>query len=179
MGALPPSCRPKVDALLATIHAPGLVGLVGGDANAEMFVNRKNEDKCALIVSMRIYNRQSHFKACCFKLPCLQAPAIGMRASACPGAAWPQEAGGLRGAKFDIADCYWNICLALDLAGAIQVAAGNRTYALPPPTNITPLGLCTPWLYTYRQTWTWQGLSWSNTLMMCCLWGLIVCKSPR
>ena len=127
VGALPPSRCPKV-ALLQTVHGQGLVDLVDGAANAEVFVKWKNERKCALIVNMCMYNRRCRFKARRFKLPSLEALAVLVRT--CAGASGPCHEDGLWGAKRDIANCYWSVCLPPDLAGAIQVAAGNRTYAL-------------------------------------------------
>ena len=86
VGALPPSRCPKVAALLSTLHAHGLVDLVDGPANAEVFVKWKNERKCALIINMRIYNRRCRFKVRCFKLPSLEALATVVWAClGCPG----------------------------------------------------------------------------------------------
>ena len=128
VGALPPSGCPKVAALLQTLHGQGLVDLVDGAANAEVFAKWKNERKCAVIVNIRMYNHRSCFKARRFKLPSLEALAVLMRT--CAGASGPCHEGGLWGAKVDIANCYWSVCLPPDLAGAIRVAAGNRTYTL-------------------------------------------------
>ena len=77
---------------------------------------------------MRMYNRRCRVKARGFKLPSLEALAVLMRT--CAGANGPCHEDGLRGAKLDIANCYWSVCLPPDVVGAIWVAAGNCTYAL-------------------------------------------------
>ena len=130
VGALPPSQCPKVAALLATLHDHGLVDLVDGIANAEVFVKWKNERKCALIVNMRMYNRRCRFKARRFKLPSLEALAVLMRACTDAG----KHAGGLWEAKLDIATYYWIVCLLPDVAGAL--------FASPPATAPTPCSGC-------------------------------------
>ena len=76
---LPPSRCPRVAALLSTLASQGLVSVVGGDANAEVFVKWKSERKCALIVNMKMFNRGCKYKARPFKLPSLEGLAILLR----------------------------------------------------------------------------------------------------
>ena len=59
---LPPSRCPRVAALLSTLASQGLVSVVGGDANAEVFVKWKSERKCALIVNMKMFNKGCRYK---------------------------------------------------------------------------------------------------------------------
>ena len=102
--ALPPSRCPKVAAMLQTLHGQGLVNLVDGVANAEIFVKWTNERKCALIVNMRMYNRRCCFKARRFEPPSLEALAVLMRT--CAGVGGPCHEDELWGAKLHIARCY-------------------------------------------------------------------------
>ena len=74
----PPRC-PRVAALLSTLVSQGLVSVVGGDANTEVFVKWKSERKCALIVNMKMFNQGCKYKARPFKLPSLEGLAILLR----------------------------------------------------------------------------------------------------
>ena len=76
---LPPSRCPRVAALLSTLASQGLVSVVGGDANAEVFVKWKSERKCALIVNMKMFNKGCKYKARPFKLPSLEGLAVLLR----------------------------------------------------------------------------------------------------
>ena len=104
---LPPSCCPRVAALLSTLASQGLVSVVGGDANAEVFVKWKSERKCALIVNMKMFNRGCKYKARPFKLPSLEGLAILLRDLG--GRVGGAGGGGLWGTKLDIANCYWSV----------------------------------------------------------------------
>ena len=73
------------------LHGQGLVHLVDGAVNAEVFVKWKNERKCALIINMRMYNRRCRFKAGRFKFPSLEALAVLM--GTCTGASGPFHGG--------------------------------------------------------------------------------------
>ena len=73
---LPPSRCPPVAALLSRLASQGLVNVVVGDANAEVFVKWKSERKCALIVNMEMFNRGCKYKARPFKLPSLEGLAV-------------------------------------------------------------------------------------------------------
>ena len=75
---LPPSRCPRVAALPSTLASQGLVSVVGGDANAEVFVKWKSERKCALIVNMKMFNRGCKYKARPFKLPSLEGLAVSL-----------------------------------------------------------------------------------------------------
>ena len=75
----PPSRCPRVAALLSTLASQGLVSVVGGDANAEVFVKWKSERKCALIVNMKMFNKGCKYKARPFKLPSLEGLAVLLR----------------------------------------------------------------------------------------------------
>ena len=104
---LPPSRCPRVAALLSTLASQGLVSVVGGDANAEVFVKWKSERKCALIVNMKMFNRGCKYKARPFKLPSLEGLAILLRDLG--GRVGGAGGGGLWGTKLDIANCYWSV----------------------------------------------------------------------
>ena len=124
---LPPSRCPRVAALLSTLASQGLVSVVGGDANAEVFVKWKSERKCALIVNMKMFNRGCKYKARPFKLPSLEGLAILLRDLG--GRVGGAGGGGLWGTKLDIANCYWSVELPPPLANTIRVAAQGHTYA--------------------------------------------------
>ena len=104
---LPPSRCPRVAALLSTLASQGLVSVVGGDANAEVFVKWKSERKCALIVNMKMFNKGCKYKARPFKLPSLEGLAVLLRDLGKRGGG--AGGGGLWGTKLDIANCYWSV----------------------------------------------------------------------
>ena len=124
---LPPSRCPRVAALLSTLASQGLVSVVGGGANAEVFVKWKSERKCALIVNMKMFNKGCKYKARPFKLPSLEGLAVLLRDLGKRGGG--AGGGGLWGTKLDIANCYWSVELPPPLASTIRVAAQGRTYA--------------------------------------------------
>ena len=126
---LPPSRCPRVAALLSTLASQGLVSVVGGDANAEVFVKWKSERKCALIVNMKMFNRGCKYKARPFKLPSLEGLAILLRDLGGRVGEAGGGGGGLWGAKLDIANCYWSVEPPPPLANTIRVAAQGHTYA--------------------------------------------------
>ena len=127
VGALPPSRCPKVAALLQTLHGQGLVDLVDGAANAEVFVKWKNERDCALIVNMPCTTagaaskhgtsnsrRLRHWQYSCARVLEPVDPAMRM-GSGVPSWTLPTATG---------------VCACHPTRRALWVAAGNRTYTL-------------------------------------------------
>ena len=126
---LPPSRCPRVAALLSTLASQGLVIVVGGDANAEVFVKWKSERKCALIVNMKMFNKGCKYKARPFKLPSLEGLAVLLRDLG-------KRGGGAGGGGGAVGHQTGHSELLLEcgappppLASTIRVAAQGRTYA--------------------------------------------------
>ena len=104
---LPPSRCQRVAALLSTLASQGLVSMVGGDANAELFVKWKSERKCALILNMKMSNKGCKYKARPFQLLSMEGSAVLLRNLG--GRGGGAGGGGLWGTKLDSANCYWSV----------------------------------------------------------------------
>ena len=118
-----PSNCPLVQAMLDALLAAGLVTILPGLPNAEVFVKPKNQRKAALIINMRALNANCPTLPPKFRLPTLLE--VGtillhqkhLASSPCI-------------ASIDLANCFWSIRLPASNIGCVRIGTPRHTYAL-------------------------------------------------